>query len=203
MDELSAFKGADTRLRSIEKSNSSNTPNLVFTGGQVCTRRSVTNIQRSMRFPAASIANTLCRRAARETIRKTRNAIPHPRLGFFGVIDERFDIEIARHRGRARPDWHFVMIGPVVKIDPESLPQRPNIHYLGAKNYEELAAYIAGWDVALLLFADNESTRFISPTKTPEYLAAGKPVFPRLSGRGAAVWRTWIWCGSRDSGRIY
>ena len=76
----------------------------------------------------------------------------------------------------ARPDWQFVMIGPVVKIDPADLPRRPNIHYLGSKSYTELPHYIAGWDVALLLFARNEATRFISPTKTPEYLAAGKPV---------------------------
>jgi UDP-galactopyranose mutase len=68
------------------------------------------------------------------------------------------------------------MIGPVVKIDPDTLPKHANIHYLGGRKYEELPSYLAGWDVALLLFARNESTRFISPTKTPEYLAAGKPV---------------------------
>jgi len=102
--------------------------------------------------------------------------IPHPRLGFFGVIDERFDVQLIDEAAAARPDWQFVMIGPVVKIHPATLPQRPNIHYLGGKDYLELPRYIAGWDVALLPFAQNESTRFISPTKTPEYLAAGKPV---------------------------
>ena len=102
--------------------------------------------------------------------------IPHPRLGFFGVVDERFDVELLDEASRLRPDWQFVIIGPVVKIDPEILPRRENIHYLGGKSYEDLPSYIAGWDVALLLFALNESTRFISPTKTPEYLAAGKPV---------------------------
>jgi UDP-galactopyranose mutase len=76
----------------------------------------------------------------------------------------------------ARPDWHLVMIGPIVKIDPADLPQRANIHYLGGKTYDELPAYLSGWDVALLPFALNESTKFISPTKTPEYLAAGCPV---------------------------
>lgn len=75
-----------------------------------------------------------------------------------------------------RPDWQFVMIGPVVKIAPEDLPRRSNIHYLGGKKYEELPAYLSGWDIALMPFAMNESTKFISPTKTPEYLAAGKPV---------------------------
>jgi glycosyltransferase involved in cell wall biosynthesis len=102
--------------------------------------------------------------------------IPYPRLGFFGVLDERFDIELLQNLATAQPEWQFIMIGPVVKIDPETLPKNANIYYLGSKKYEELPAYLAGWDVALLPFADNESTRFISPTKTPEYLAAGKPV---------------------------
>jgi UDP-galactopyranose mutase len=76
----------------------------------------------------------------------------------------------------ARPEWQLIMIGPVVKIDESILPRRPTLHYLGAKEYRDLPLYIAGWDAALLLFAHNDSTRFISPTKTPEYLAAGKPV---------------------------
>jgi UDP-galactopyranose mutase len=102
--------------------------------------------------------------------------IPHPRLGFFGVIDERLDIDLLGAVAQLRPDWHLILIGPVAKIDPASLPLAANIHYLGAKKYEELPSYLAGWDVALLPFARNEATRFISPTKTPEYLAAGKPV---------------------------
>src|SRR5204863_3186250 len=74
------------------------------------------------------------------------------------------------------PAWHLVLVGPVVKIDPERLPRASNIHYLGNKPYAMLPEYIAGWDVAMLPFARNDATRFISPTKTPEYLAAGKPV---------------------------
>jgi UDP-galactopyranose mutase len=103
-------------------------------------------------------------------------SIPHPRLGFFGVIDERMDIDLLAGLAEARPDWHLVIIGPVVKIDPANLPQKDNIHYLGAKDYQALPSYLAGWDLAMLPFARNESTRFISPTKTPEYLAAGIPV---------------------------
>ncbi|RYE72112.1 MAG: glycosyltransferase, partial [Oxalobacteraceae bacterium] len=103
-------------------------------------------------------------------------AIGHPRLGFFGVIDERFDIHLVDELARQRPQWQIVLIGPVVKIDPQTLPRRANIHYLGAKQYEQLPHYLAGWDVALMPFAINASTRFISPTKTPEYLAGGRPV---------------------------
>ena len=92
------------------------------------------------------------------------------------MIDERFDIGLLDALATRRPDWQFIMIGPVVKIQPDSLPRHSNIHYLGPKKYEELPSYLSNWDIALLLFARNESTRFISPTKTPEYLAAGKPV---------------------------
>ena len=86
------------------------------------------------------------------------------------------DFELLSGVARARPGWSFVMLGPVVKIDEESLPRAANIHYLGSKSYAELPRYASGWDVALLPFARNESTEFISPTKTPEYLAAGLPV---------------------------
>jgi UDP-galactopyranose mutase len=103
-------------------------------------------------------------------------SLPRPRLGYCGVIDERMDLELLERIASERPAWHLVMIGPVTKIDPADLPRRPNIHYLGSRPYAELPAYLAGWDVALLPFALNAATRFISPTKTPEYLAAGRPV---------------------------
>ena len=102
--------------------------------------------------------------------------IGRPRLGFFGVIDERFDAELLTASADAAPTWQFVMVGPVVKIDPASLPQRPNVHWLGQQPYEILPHLVAQWDVCLLLFARNESTRFISPTKTLEYMAAEKPI---------------------------
>jgi UDP-galactopyranose mutase len=102
--------------------------------------------------------------------------IPHPRIGYAGVIDERVDLELLDRMAALRPEWRFVMIGPVSKIDPESLPRRSNIHWLGMKDYRELPAYFAGWDVGMLPFAVNETTRFISPMKTPEYLAAGLSV---------------------------
>ena len=102
--------------------------------------------------------------------------LPRPRLGFYGVIDERFDIGLIGELARRRPEWQFVLLGPVVKIDPAELPRGENLHYLGMKSYAELPAYLAHWDVALLPFALNEATEFISPTKTPEYLAAGVPV---------------------------
>jgi len=107
---------------------------------------------------------------------KDQQSIPHPRFGFYGVVDERFDIDLIDKVATQQTDWHFIIIGPVVKIDPETLPKKLNIHYLGGKSYQELPTYLSGWDIAIIPFALNESTKFISPTKTPEYLSAGKPV---------------------------
>ncbi|MDP9169475.1 MAG: glycosyltransferase, partial [Acidobacteriota bacterium] len=102
--------------------------------------------------------------------------LPRPRIGYAGVIDERIDLDLIRHAAEQRPDWQFIMIGPVVKVSPDDLPRLPNIHWLGQKSYDELPVYFAGWDVAMMPFALNDSTRFISPTKTPEFLSAGLPV---------------------------
>jgi glycosyltransferase involved in cell wall biosynthesis len=97
-------------------------------------------------------------------------------LGSYGVIDERVDINLVAAIADAHAEWQIVMVGPVVKIDPTALPQRQNIHYLGQRPYQELPQFLASWNVALLPFAINESTRFISPTKTLEYMVAELPI---------------------------
>ena len=175
MDELSAFKGAHSRLSDFEKELFGRV-DLVFTGGQSLYEAKRNQHRAVHAFPSSIEVSHFNKARVFEGDPEDQRNIPHPRLGFFGVIDERFDIELLDAIARKRPDWQFVMIGPVVKIDESSLPRHSNIHYLGSKKYEELPGYLAGWDIALLLFARNESTRFISPTKTPEYLAAGKPV---------------------------
>ena len=175
MDELSAFKDAPTSLTTFEKDLFRRT-DLVFTGGQSLYEAKRNQHRAVYAFPSSIDASHFGKARTSKTDPADQKDIPHPRLGFFGVIDERFDRELLDQVASRRPDWQFVMIGPIVKIDPETLPKHANIHYLGAKKYDELHAYLAGWDIALLLFARNESTRIISPTKTPEYLAAGKPV---------------------------
>jgi len=102
--------------------------------------------------------------------------IPHLRIGYYGVIDERVDMPLLERISRLRPHWRFIMVGPIVNVDPDLLPNFHNIHYLGSKLYGDLPHYLAGWDIAIIPFIRNESTRFINPAKTPEYLAAGKPV---------------------------
>jgi UDP-galactopyranose mutase len=175
MDELSLFRGAPPSLLDRER-RLLELADLVFTGGQSLYEAKRDRHPDAHAFPSSIDAAHFAQARAISDDPADQAAIPRPRLGFFGVIDERFDMELLDGVAAARPDWQMVMIGPVVKVDPESLPRRANIHYLGMKSYQELPAYLAGWDVALLLFARNESTRFISPTKTPEYLAAGRPV---------------------------
>jgi glycosyltransferase involved in cell wall biosynthesis len=175
MDELSAFKGAPPDL--IEKERQLMAmADVVFTGGYSLWEAK--KRQHNNAHPVPSSVDIAHFATARDALPEPLDQAPiaHPRLGFFGVIDERFDIELVRDLATQRPDWQVVLIGPVVKIDPQTLPRLSNIHYLGAKQYDELPAYLSGWDVALMPFAINESTRFISPTKTPEYLAGGCPV---------------------------
>lgn len=175
MDELSAFRGAPPELVEREQ-RLLNRADLVFTGGYSLYESKRRHHKNAHPFPSSVDLDHF--RAARTVTRDSKDLahIPHPRLGFYGVIDERLDIELVDKIAEARPDWHIVLVGPIVKIDPKSLPRRPNIHYLGPKVYDELPQYLGNWDVALMPFAINESTRYISPTKTPEYMAGGRPV---------------------------
>lgn len=174
MDELSGFHGAPPEMRAAELELLA-AADVVFTGGP-----SLYEAKRSLHpnvhaFPSSVDAKHFGGAASANRPDDQRR-IPRPRVGFCGVIDERMDLTLVREVACAMPHVQFVMIGPVAKIDPASLPALPNIHYLGARPYSELPGYMGGWDAAILPFAHNAATRFISPTKTPEYLAAGVPV---------------------------
>ena len=175
MDELSAFRGAPPELveREVELMCRAN---LVFTGGYSLYEAKRQRHDNAHPFPSSVDVEHFAAARRPQHDPDDQAEIPHPRLGFYGVIDERLDIALIEQVARMRPDWQIVLVGPVVKIDPAELPQRDNIHYLGGKTYDELPQYLSGWDVAIMPFALNESTRFISPTKTPEYLAGGCPV---------------------------
>jgi glycosyltransferase involved in cell wall biosynthesis len=175
MDELSAFWGAPAAL-AVRERELLRRADLVFTGG-----RSLYEAKRALHpsvhaFPSAVEIEHFGKARGPHADPDDQAPYPRPRLGYFGVIDERMDLALLEGVARARPGWQLMMVGPTAKIDRSDLPRLPNLHYLGPKAYAELPRYIAGWDVALMPFARNESTRFISPTKTPEYLAAGRPV---------------------------
>jgi UDP-galactopyranose mutase len=175
MDELSGFADAPADLAALEE-ELLRRADLVFTGGH-----SLYEAKRERRpdvhlFPSSVETAHFAQARERQPDVAEQAPLPHPRIGWFGVIDERLDVDLLAGLADARPDWQLVLVGPVVKIDPATLPQRPNVHYLGQRSYADLPRYLAGWDVAMLPFARNRATRFISPTKTPEYLAAGRPV---------------------------
>jgi glycosyltransferase involved in cell wall biosynthesis len=175
MDELSLFNGASRELLELESALFTRA-DLVFTGGMSLYEAKRNRHHSVHGFPSSIEFEHFVKARSLKTEPADQAAIPHPRLGFFGVIDERMDVELLGRVAELRPDWHFVMIGPVVKIDAATLPKRDNIHWLGGKDYKELPNYLAGWNVGFMNFALNEATRFISPTKTPEFLAAGVPV---------------------------
>jgi len=175
MDELSKFKFAPATLIENEAELLMRA-DIVFTGGSSLYEAKKDRHERVHCFPSSVDRAHFFKARAELFDPADQEDLPRPRLGFYGVIDERFDTELLDRVAEMRPDWSFVMVGPVVKISEDDLPKRPNIHYLGSKTYEQLPFYLSGWDVALMPFAMNESTQFISPTKTPEYLAGGKPV---------------------------
>jgi UDP-galactopyranose mutase len=175
MDELANFKFAPPDLTILER-ELMGMADVVFTGGYSLWEAKRDRHRNIHPFPSSVDRGHFAKARTVRDEPADQAAIPWPRLGFYGVVDERMDLHLLARLADARPDWSVVIVGPVVKIDPADLPKRPNLHYLGGKTYDQLPAYLGGWDVALMPFAINESTRFISPTKTPEYLAGGRPV---------------------------
>lgn len=175
MDELSAFKNAPPELGRTEFQLLSDA-DLVFTGGKSLYNAKKLNHPDIHLFPSSIDVHHFAQAMNGDSEPGDQTSIPMPRAGFAGVIDERFDCSLLAELADISPEWQFVIIGPVVKISDADLPQRPNIHYLGSRAYTDLPKYLGGWQVAIMPFAINEATRYISPTKTPEYLAAGLPV---------------------------
>ncbi len=175
MDELSGFLNAPPQLLERE-AELMRRADVVFTGGKSLYRAKKDKNPNVHCFPSSVDAKHFAAAANGMQEAADQCDLPHPRLGFFGVIDERFDASLVRAMAAKHPEWQIVLVGPVVKIDPSSLPQDPNIRYFGQRSYQQLPGYLKGWDVCLLPFARNDATRFISPTKTLEYMAAGKMI---------------------------
>jgi UDP-galactopyranose mutase len=174
MDELAAFKNPPKQLLQRE-SALLNIADRVFTGGPSLYEAKKNRHANAHCF-SSSVDAAHFRQALDAAISHPDQAhVAGPRLGFYGVIDERFDTGLVREMAAAHPEWQIVLVGPVVKIDPAELPRADNVHYMGQRGYQELPQFLAGWDVCLLPFAMNESTKFISPTKVLEYMAAEKP----------------------------
>jgi UDP-galactopyranose mutase len=175
MDELSAFLNAPKQLQQRE-SALLKVADLVFTGGPSLYRAKRERHPAVHCFPSSVDREHFAQALDAGIDHADQRALPHPRLGYFGVIDERIDLGLLAELADAHPDWQIPVVGPIVKIDPSALPRRPNIHYFGQRDYADLPKFVAGWDVCLLPFALNHATRYISPTKTLEYMAAEKRI---------------------------
>lgn len=175
MDELSGFLGAPAQLVQRETALL-DMADLVFTGGPSLYQAKKNLHPEVHCFPSSVDCSHFSRACDRSVEHQLQKPLPRPRLGYFGVLDERLDLPLLKSIAEAHPEWQIVMVGPVVKISPDTLPRQKNIHYFGQQQYADLPCFLAGWDVCLIPFALNEATRFISPTKTLEYMAAEKPV---------------------------
>jgi UDP-galactopyranose mutase len=172
MDELSNFAFAPTALRDLEDELFEKA-DIVFTGGNSLYESKKHKHHNIYAFPSSiDKKHFMQARKLKKQLVKTDK----PTIGYFGVVDERMDVNLLESIAKLKPDWNFVVVGPVIKIDPAILPRLDNIQYLGIKAYQELPKVIATWNIAMMPFAINDATKFISPTKTPEYLAAGLPV---------------------------
>ncbi|MCC7209913.1 MAG: glycosyltransferase [Anaerolineae bacterium] len=177
MDQLSAFKGAPAELVKYEQMILPRA-DLVFTGGVSLYRDKQRFNKATHLFPSGVEVEHFAQACDRSRIECPAEfaQAARPVLGYFGVIDERMDLDLLRHLAEARPNWSVVMVGPVVKIGHDDLPKAPNLHFVGQRTYDELPRYLAHFDVALIPFALNDATKYLSPTKTLEYLAGRKPV---------------------------
>lgn len=176
MDELAQFKGAPQDI-AIREKNLLTKADIVYTGGRKL-YESKSRHHNNVHFFGCGVDINHYAKARTKTTLVPEDArkINGPIAGYIGVIDERLDYGLLQALADAHPDLQIVMIGPVVKVDPATLPTNANIHWLGQRNYTDLPAYIKAFDVCLMPFALNEATEYINPTKTLEYMAAKKPI---------------------------
>lgn len=176
MDELSQFKFAPPEIIERERLLLS-AADVVFTGGRKMWE-SKSRFNKNCHFYGCGVDVAHFSQALQENTELPDDiaSIAAPILGYFGVIDERLDYELLARLADAQPEWNICMVGPVCKIDPAELPQRPNLHWLGGKEYADLPAYAKAFDISLMPFAMNEATEFINPTKALEYMATGTPI---------------------------
>ena len=176
MDELAQFRFAPAGLRESEQLLISRS-DVVFTGGYQLFQ-SKSRYHDNVHFYGCGVDAehySKARLAETELPAEVVN-LAKPIFGYFGVIDERLDYALLTQLAREMPEASIVMVGPRAKVDQQSLPNLPNIHWLGHRSYADLPALVKSFDVCLMPFALNDATQYINPTKTLEYMAAGKPV---------------------------
>lgn len=176
MDELSQFRGAPRELAERERLLLG-VADVVFCGGRKMRDKRLP-FNRNCHFYGTGVdcAHFGAARTADLPVDPQIAALPGKVLGYFGVIDERIDYELLANLADALPQCSVAMVGPTAKVNPADFPQRPNLHWLGRRDYADLPAITKGFAVCLMPFALNEATEYINPTKALEYMAAGRPI---------------------------
>ena len=176
MDQLSQFRGAPKELLRRERELLA-IADVVFAGGPKIGRDKIRYNANTHTFGCGvDVAHFGKARATETEVPVELAGLPGPVFGFFGCVDERIDYDLLAKLADANPTGSVVVIGPPIKVDPATFPQRPNLHWLGGRDYQQLPAYVKGFDVCLMPFALNEATEFINPTKALEYMATARPV---------------------------
>ena len=176
MDQLSQFKGAPKELIRRER-ELLNAADVVFAGGPKIGREKIKYNTNTHSYGCGVDVKHFGKARSKTTeIPADVAHLTGPVFGFFGVVDERMDYQLVARLADANPEGHVVIIGPMTKIDPAFVPQRPNLHWLGGRDYSLLPAYVKKFDVCLMPFAINEATEYINPTKALEYMATARPI---------------------------
>ncbi len=176
MDELSKFRGAPPDILQREAKLLMRA-DVVFTGGRKLFEAK-SRYHDNCHFYGCGVDEEHFGQARQNSTQIPPQLAPlsKPVLGYFGVVDERMDYELVAKLAEVNPEWSVVIVGPAVKVDAQSLPQRSNLHWLGQQAYADLPAFCKGFDVCMMPFALNEATEFINPTKALEYMATAKPI---------------------------
>lgn len=175
MDMPAARKSAPQPLREYE-STLFTVADLVFAAGLGLYRTQRAHHPHVHYFPDSVDGSHFLQALDRTNAHPAHRSIAGPRLGYYGVIDERVDAHLIAHLADAHPQWQVVLAGPIGMRDAATLPHRANIHYLGYQPYSALPRLLAGWDVCLLPFVAEEATQFVSTTRILEYMAAELPI---------------------------
>ncbi|HKP92663.1 MAG TPA: glycosyltransferase [Chthoniobacterales bacterium] len=175
MDELSLFRGSPPELVRRERELLA-VADVVFAGGPKIWRAKREFNKNCFSFGCGVDAKHFARARNPELpVPQDIADRPHPVYGYVGVVDERIDYDLLAALAD-HGDGSVVIVGPSTKVDPATFPQRPNLYWLGGRDYSELPAYAKGFDVCLMPFAINDATAFINPTKALEYMGTGRPI---------------------------
>ncbi len=181
MDRFLSFRASKGQLAKWE-SAVYRRADIIFAGGRSLTAAARQDLEKLgiskpvHCFPSGIDIEHFSRALSSDTpVAEDLQQIPSPRIGYIGAVDERINFDLLSQMAHAHPEWNIILLGPVIGEDTRRSVAK-NIHFIGGRPYASLPTYLKGFDVCILPFRSTELVQYVSPTKTPEYLAAGCPV---------------------------